>query len=261
MLRLFKWPFGQRQEVEDFSFLETDVHSHLVPGVDDGADRVEESLELVRGLAQLGFKSLITTPHVRADYYPNSRGAILDSFGRLQRAVEKARLPVDLYCAAEYYVDGHFEKLLDREPLLSFPGDYVLLELSSITPPLNLFEILFRLQSKGYRPIIAHPERYAYLFDAFEEVHRLKDNGCLLQMNLLSPTGYYGKQITKGAHRLLKAGLIDLVGTDLHHLRHLDAFSQMIQNPLQSQWLAKHSFLNKELMANNGRLGPSNLDH
>ncbi len=253
MLHLFKWPYGQRQEVEDLSFLETDVHSHLVPGVDDGADRVEDSLELVRSLVKLGFKKLITTPHVRADYYPNSRDALLDSFERLQRAVEKARLGVELFCAAEYYVDTHFEKLLDKEPLLTFPGDYVLLELSSITPPLNLYEILFRIQSKGYRPIIAHPERYVYLIEAFEEVHRLKDNGCLLQLNLLSPSGYYGRQIMKGAQRLLKAGMIDLLGTDLHHLRHLDAIDKMLRSPLQSRWLRKQVFLNKELTQASGR--------
>lgn len=230
-MKIFDWLGINKKEREiiqnDFSFLATDMHSHLIPGIDDGSDSPETSIKLVQHLYDLGFRKLITTPHVMIDHYPNTTATISAGFERLKNAVETAQIPVSLAFAAEYYMDEVFEQNLEKEPLLTISENKVLVEMSFMSAPRNLHQLIFKIQTKGYKPILAHPERYLYFSNEFEQFEQLKDFGCDFQLNLLSILGYYGKGSRDLGLKLLDAGMINLVGTDLHHDRHARALSDL----------------------------------
>ena len=221
--------------------LGADMHSHLLPGLDDGAETVEHSLDLLRALRALGFRKLIMTPHIMGDFYKNTPAGIRAALHQLRTAAAAAGLgDVELDCAAEYYLDeflGH--KLADGTEMLTFGGDkrYLLFETSYMNEPLNLFEIIFELKAQGYRPVLAHPERYTYLYGRFGEIEKLRhDHGVLLQVNLNSLAGYYSPAAKKVAEQLVDGGLVDFVGTDTHHLRHTET---LLRRTLPQPYLAK----------------------
>ena len=225
MFKLFSRPKSSKEKV-DFSFLKADMHSHLIPGIDDGSPDIQTSLQLIRGMMGLGYKKLITTPHVMWDMYRNSRQIILEGLEKLRTAVKAEALDVEINAAAEYFLDDHVEELIkNNEPLLTISGNMALVEFSMAHPPMNLKDILFELQMHSYQPVIAHPERYTYLSNNKEFYDELKNIGCLFQLNLLALGGYYGKPVHELAQYLIKKEYYDLVGTDLHHARHLDALN------------------------------------
>ncbi len=211
------------------------MHSHLLPGIDDGAPDLETSLTLVEGMMALGYRKLITTPHILRDMYPNTRGIILEKEELLQTAIREKGWNIELRAAAEYFLDEHVSELLKRnEPLLTLHDNLVLVEFSMAYPAQNLKSILFELQMQGYQPVIAHPERYSYLHQQRAFFDELKDIGCLFQLNLLALGSYYGKTAGELAHYLIKKDYYDLVGTDLHHARHLNALQQpALRAPLE----------------------------
>ena len=211
----------------DFSFLGTDMHSHLVPGVDDGSDSVETSLELLRGFVDLGFKKIITTPHTRPDYFPNSQAELEAGLDRLRPALAAANLSIEVEMASEYFVDYEFLQQQDINNLLTFSGKHLLIELSTYQAPPNLFDTIFQLKIKGYQLILAHPERYGYYVSDFEQFEKLKDFGCQFQVNLLSLTGSYGKPPRDLAMKFFKQKMVDFLGTDMHHAQHLEALKAM----------------------------------
>ena len=212
------------------------MHSHLLPGIDDGSPDMETSLKLIRGMMELGFTKFITTPHIMWDMYRNDRDIILAKLDLVREAVQKEGLAVEINAAAEYFLDDHVAGLVkNNEPLLTVSGNLVLTEFSMAYPSHSLKDVLFDMQMQGYQPIIAHPERYIYLEQNKEFYEELKDIGCLFQLNILSLAGYYGKTVQELAQYLLKKGQYDLVGTDLHSFRHLDA----LQNPSLSAPLQK----------------------
>lgn len=208
----------------DLSFLKADMHSHLLPGIDDGSPDLETSLNLIRGMTGLGYTKLITTPHIMWDMYKNTPEVIFAKLEQLQAAVKAEGLAVEVSAAAEYFLDDYVAGLLKKnEPLLTVSGRMVLVEFSLAQPSMSLKDILFEMQMQGYQPIIAHPERYIYLEHNKDFYEELKDIGCLFQLNLLSLTGYYGKSVHELAQYLIKKRHYDLVGTDLHSNRHLEA--------------------------------------
>jgi tyrosine-protein phosphatase YwqE len=208
----------------DFSLLKTDMHSHLIPGIDDGAPDMETSLRLIRGMMELGYKKLITTPHVMWDMYRNTREGILEKLEHLRSTVKAEGLDVEINAAAEYFLDDYMEGLVKKnEPLLTISSNMVLVEFSMAHPSMSLKDILFDMQMQGYLPVIAHPERYIYLEHNKEFYEELKTIGCLFQLNILSLTNHYGKSVHNLAQYLIKNGYYDLVGADLHHERHLAA--------------------------------------
>ncbi|MBX3242567.1 MAG: histidinol phosphatase [Chitinophagaceae bacterium] len=210
-------------EAHDLSVLKCDMHSHLIPGIDDGSPDVDTSITLIEGLKKLGYKKIITTPHLMADLYPNSRTTILNGFDKLVKALQKRKIDIPVRAAAEYFLDDHFDSLLEKdEPLLTIKDNLVLVEFSFASIPIDYKQKLFNMQMKGYKPILAHPERYAYLHKKFELYEELRDFGCLFQVNLLSLIGYYGKNIEAAAEKLYKLKYIELLGTDLHHERHME---------------------------------------
>jgi protein-tyrosine phosphatase len=208
----------------ELSFLRTDLHSHLLPGIDDGSPDLPTSLDLVRGMRDLGYTKLITTPHIMGDMYKNTPEIIMGQLELLRRAVREEGLEIEINAAAEYFLDDYFSGLLKAgEPLLTISGNMILVEFSLAYPSHGLKGILFDLQMQGYLPVIAHPERYIYLERNKEFYEELKDIGCLFQLNLLSLNGHYGKSVQELSHYLVKKEYYDLVGTDLHHYRHLEA--------------------------------------
>ncbi len=232
---LFRKKASAATPTELFQQLRVDMHSHLLPGIDDGSPDLDTSLQLIRGLKNLGFSKLITTPHIFSDMYPNTRQGILEKLALVQQAVAAENLDIEIQAAAEYFLDEHVEQLLAKnEPLLTISGKMVLVEFSMAYPPHSLKNILFEMQMQGYQPIIAHPERYIYLEREKPFYDELKDLGCLFQLNILSLSGHYGKSSLELAQYLIKKGYYDLAGTDLHQVRHLESLkNQSITNYLE----------------------------
>jgi len=230
-----------------FSFLGTDMHSHLLPGIDDGAQTIEDSLTLIRGLIALGYTQLITTPHIKSDIFPNTTATIQQALDTLKAALIENDIHIPIRAAAEYYIDDIFMDLLEKEPLLTLSGKELLVEFSFMFEPVRLPEIIFRIETKGYKPVLAHPERYPFYHQKYPVFADFKNRGCLLQLNTLSLTGYYGKPVKDIAERLLHDGLYDYCGTDIHHDRHLINLQKMLSTKVYTQ-LMNYPFQNKNLV-------------
>ena len=205
-----------------------DIHSHLLPGLDDGAKTEQDSLALIRKMASFGIRDIITTPHILGSVWPNEPGTIQAKGERIKEKVEVEGLDVQLRWAAEYMLDERFMQLLQEGQLLTLKGNYLLVEMSYFSPPANLYEMLYELQLKGYDPVLAHPERYGFFHRDFKSYEKLKNHGCRFQLNLLSLTGHYGKGVLKTAKKLSKEGMIDFVGSDLHHLGHIGLMQKVV---------------------------------
>lgn len=207
----------------DFSVIKTDIHSHILPGIDDGAPDLETSLLLIRGMKELGYGKLVATPHIMWDMYRNTPDIIHEKLGLVRDAVKQEGIEIEIGAAAEYFLDEHVEQLLQKkEPLLTLYENKVLSEFSLAFPSMNTKAILFEMQMQGYQPVIAHPERYIYLQRNKEFYDELRNIGCLFQLNILALGGRYGKAVAELAHYLLKNDFYTLVGTDLHHQMHLE---------------------------------------
>ena len=205
-----------------------DIHSHLLPGIDDGAKDVENSVALIRKMASFGMHHFVTTPHILGDLYPNTPEIILDKLQLVQEALAATDLGhIRIRAAAEYMLDEQFAVLLEKGNLLTLKDNLVLVEMSYFSPPLNVYELLFELQLKGFKPLLAHPERYFTYHNRFQEYYKLKQAGCLFQLNLLSLTPHYGPPVQKTAQQLLEKGLYDFVGTDTHHEQHLELLQKI----------------------------------
>lgn len=229
MFSLFK---KKHPPAPDLSVIGIDMHSHLLPGIDDGSPDTEISLQLINGLTELGFNSFITTPHILWDLYRNDDTTIGDAHTRLNVAASSANVALSLHAAAEYMIDDHFTNLLkEKTPLRTLKNNYVLVEFSFVAIPFDWKAVFFDLQIQGYQPVLAHPERYNYLAAQPEIFQQISDMGVLLQVNLNSLTGYYGKPALHLAQFLTKHKLVSFLGTDLHHQRHLDALRQSSHLP------------------------------
>lgn len=214
--------------IADLSWLKADMHSHLLPGIDDGAPDITTSITLIKGFYNLGYKKLITTPHILWGHYPNTPDIIASKSQEVQQAIAAEGIDIEFHAAAEYFIDDHFAtQLKAKAPLLTISRNMVLVEFSMLTAPIDLNEVLFEMQMQDYQPVLAHPERYTYLLrnkDFFEE---LKTSGCLFQLNLLALTGYYGDAVQQLADFLLKKSYYDFAGTDVHHVRHLSLLEKL----------------------------------
>jgi protein-tyrosine phosphatase len=220
----------KKKERFDFSALGIDMHSHLIPGIDDGAQTIEDSVSLVKGLVELGYQKIITTPHVYSEHYPNTKETILRGAENLRIALKEAGIHVPVEAAAEYFMDDDYERTLKQNEIIPIRNKYVLVEMSFFGEPPNLDNYLFRTQTKGFQPILAHPERYLFYKGNLESYEALKEKGCLFQVNILSLTGYYGLNVAQTAQKLLKKGWVDFLGTDMHHANHLQLLKEMELN-------------------------------
>ncbi len=219
----------------DLSGLITDMHSHLIPGIDDGSPDMETSLTLIREMKALGYRKLITTPHISSDIYPNTPEIIKKGVNLLNEKLREENIRMTIEAAAEYMIDDGFEKLFEKGLLQTFSNNYLLVELPYYQAPPNLYELTFDLQIKGYRIMLAHPERYLFWFNDFKKFEDLKNRGVYFQMNINSLTGHFSKEVKKQAEKLIDADMIDFLGSDLHNLNYL----QLLKNSLYEPYLEK----------------------
>lgn len=218
---LFDW--FRKNKFENSSLPEVDIHSHLLPGIDDGVATLEEAEEIILNLIALGYRRIVTTPHVMSDAYRNTPEIINGKLAELKHYLQKKNIDIPITAAAEYYLDESLFRLVEgNQPILTFGEKYLLFETNFITEPLNLKEFIFLATTRGYRLILAHPERYLYLQNNLEKVQDLLDRGVSLQLNISSLTGYYSKPVQHMAFRLVDKGMIQWLGSDCHHLAQVD---------------------------------------
>lgn len=225
MFGLFK---SKKEPSHNFAAIGTDMHSHILPGIDDGAKNIGDSLLLANRFKELGYKKLVATPHVMADYFRNTPEIIFKALETLREGLAKNNIDLQVDAAAEYYLDETFENKIARKEVLTFGSNYLLFELSFINSPHNLYDVIAKIQDAGYLPVLAHPERYPYFQNSIESYQQIRSTGCSLQLNTISLTGYYGKGAKQTAEELIDNYCIDFLGSDMHHLRHADALKESL---------------------------------
>lgn len=222
------WPFQQKQTLAESGILRgmIDYHSHLLPGVDDGVQTVEESLEILRLYEQLGIQEVWFTPHIMEDI-PNTTAGLRSRFEQFQKNYTGN---IRLHLAAEYMLDNLFKERFAHRDLLPIgeEGNHLLIETSYFNSPVDLYTMLDKIKAVGYYPILAHPERYMYMQKP--DYHELKERNIKLQLNFPSLYGQYGKEVQKKAHWLLQSDMYNYAGMDVHKLQ---TFTNLLKNNLQ----------------------------
>ena len=230
--------FGKKKEVLqpfDLSRFKVDIHSHLIPGIDDGSQTMDETIAMLTKFQSLGYKKVITTPHVMSDSFPNTSENILAGLEDVRAELKKVGLTIEIEAAAEYYFDETFIAKIKTKDLLTFGDNYVLLEFAFHSPPQYIDQMFFELQSRGYRPVVAHFERYMYYLGKIDQATEWRRKGINIQININSLFGHYGPEIKKQAERLIDAGEFDFIGTDCHRIEHL----MLLENSLTSPYIHK----------------------
>ncbi|MEM7109606.1 MAG: CpsB/CapC family capsule biosynthesis tyrosine phosphatase [Bacteroidota bacterium] len=229
------------QKPEYTSRYVNDIHSHLLPGIDDGVQSFDESLAILRLLYDKGTRKIVTTPHIKSDFYPNNESDLIKIGDVLKKQVHQENIQMEVSVAAEYFLDEALIEKLNKTPeiLLTFGDRYLLFETSFYNRPLYLNEFIFKAQSLGLKPVLAHPERYSYLYQNLEAVHDLVQRGVLLQLNVISLAGFYSKQIKRFAERLINEEVIRFIGSDCHNQLQCEAISIAMRNKHYSKVIAQ----------------------
>lgn len=230
----------------DLSVLHTDIHSHLIPGIDDGSPDMETSLALLKDLESLGYKKIITTPHVKTEFFQNDVTRLDDLCASLQRAAKFEGIKLEIEVGAEHLLDERIDDRLKNGLFKTFGDNYLLVEIPFIAPPFGLDSYIFELQLAGYKLILAHPERYLYWLQDFNQFVRLKDSGVLFQLNIMSLSSYFGKDVLHLAKKLIDNNMIELLGTDTHAERHIEATRKALSSPLLKKLIESGKIINKE---------------
>ncbi len=233
----------------DLSALYVDFHSHLIPGIDDGAKTMAESLALISGLRDLGYKKIITSPHILSGGYNNTPEIILAGRDRVREAIRENGIDVDFHAWAEYYLDETILPKIQDHKLLTMGDNYVLVELSYLIKSHSATSYFYSLITNGYKVILAHPERYPYYHSqSLEEYEMLKDQGVFFQLNIASLTGTYGQAVRAVAERMIDHNMIDFVSTDLHNERHLNYIRESVKLPYLEKIINHPKLMNKVLI-------------
>lgn len=205
------------------------MHAHLLAGLDDGVKTHDEALLLIRNFHDLGYRKLITTPHIMSDYYRNEPDQINSKLVELNEVLKTNQVPVVVEAAAEYYLDETLiQKINAHEKILTFGSDYLLFETNFFSEPYHLNDFIFNAITQGYKPVLAHPERYQYM--TMEKADELRNRGVLLQLNIPSIVGYYGKPVERMSIKLIEAGWVDFLGSDCHNELQWKAVEHAFQN-------------------------------
>ena len=247
---IFNKIFGKKDKVlppADLSFLKTDVHSHFIPGIDDGAKTIEDSLELIGAMEKMGYTKVITTPHIMSDYYRNTPEIILGGLDLVRNALAKSGSKMQIEAAAEYYIDFDFQEKIKEKKLLTFGDNYVLFEMPFIGEPQILNTVIFDMQMAGYKPVLAHVERYQFWHQDYEKIQSMKDKGVLLQLNINSLSGYYSPQVRKLAEKMIDENMFDVLGSDCHHSGHIELMQKAITMPYFHKIMNYPGLINQSL--------------
>lgn len=247
---LFSKLFGEKQPQfgpADLGALRCDVHSHFIPGIDDGAPTLEASIELILAMQALGYSKVVTTPHVMADGYRNTPEIILGGLEKVRRELDTRGIAMSIDAAAEYYLDHELEQRVKDRTVLTFGGNLVLFELPFISEPAILLNVIFEMQTAGYRPVLAHPERYQFWHTDFAKYENLKDRGVLFQLNTIALMGAYGPGVKKIAERIVDMGWYELIGSDCHSMNHVEALKATLTEPYLHKLIAGGKLLNSTL--------------
>lgn len=209
----------------------TDIHNHVVPGVDDGSPDVDTSLELLEHMHDWGLTRIFASPHSTQDTFENTPQSLAEPVGRLTEAMEKAASGIEFNLHMEYRLDKFFMRQFEDGNLLCLPGKYLLVENAFSNEPWGLESLLYNIRCQGYTPVLAHPERYRYYSHnhryRYDELH---EYGLYFQINLLSLAGHYGKLERETALYLLEKGLVQFIGTDLHRRSHVESIEAYLRS-------------------------------
>ena len=220
--------FHKNRYLADYLEGFVDIHNHILPGIDDGANSVAESLELIQAFGELGIQKFIATPHILQPLYPNTLETIHHAHGQLMDALmDEGLRNVSIEPSAEHMIDEGFEDLITAGNYMPIKGSYLLVEMSYLQPSLYFDEAIVEIANRGLTPVLAHPERYMYLHQTPKKYQEFKNKGILFQMNLLSFGDYYGKDVKRMAHYLLEMHMIDFVGSDAHGMKHVNALMEI----------------------------------
>ncbi len=241
------WIFGKKEKrVSEFT-LSTDIHSHMLPAIDDGSKSLEESINMLRAMQDAGYSKVITTPHIMVDVYRNRPTIVREKLALLREEANIEGLNIEIEAGAEYYLDDGFLEHLNSGDILSFGDNYLLFETSYMDRPINMEEMIFEIQSAGFKPVLAHPERYRYINDLEKEYSKLKELGVLFQLNLNSLIGGYGKSAKQKAEFLVKQGWVSFLGSDAHGLRHIEGVKKVKSSDIFDTIFRNNNILNDSL--------------
>lgn len=249
-MSFFNRLFGAKKKlppIDIANLIKVDMHSHLIPGIDDGAQNMEESIQLIRSLKEVGYKKIITTPHVMSDYYRNTPEIIINGLQNLREELAKQKIEMPIEAAAEYYLDFDFNDKIRTEELLTFGKKYLLVEVSYLNEPDNIDATIFELQTTGYNVILAHPERYPFWGQNFKRFETLKDKDVLFQVNINSLAGHYSPGAKRTAERLIDLGMVNFIGTDCHNSNHLRFLEEALCEPALHKLVESGKLLNHTL--------------
>lgn len=230
----------------DLSKIGVDIHSHLIPGIDDGAQTMDDSIAMLAKFQDMGFTKVITTPHIMTDAFPNTSETILGGLEKVREEIEKVGLTIQIEAAAEYYFDETLMKKIKNNDLLTFGGNHVLVEFGFHNKPQYADEMFFELLTHGYKPVVAHFERYLYYLGSLDQAIKWRSKGVNIQLNLNSLTGHYGPEIQKQAEKMIDEVCFDYVGTDCHRIEHLMLLEENLHLPhihKLGQYLLKNKML------------------
>jgi tyrosine-protein phosphatase YwqE len=231
----------------DLGVLKCDVHSHFIPGIDDGAPTIEAGLELLRAMHAFGYEKVVTTPHSMADGYRNPPEVILSGLEKLRREAKEQDIDIEVDAAAEYYLDHELLENATAQKLLTFGTDMVLFELPFVSEPAVLMTAVFEMQTQGFRPVLAHPERYPFWYADTSVLEKLKDRGVLFQLNMIALMGAYGPAARKQAEKIIDLGWYNLVGSDCHSMKHIEAMQVARTEPYLHKLIDGGKLLNATL--------------
>ena len=217
---------------------ERELHCHIIPGVDDGAVDMESSVKYLQALQGFGVKKIVFTPHSIETRFENDDNIVAPIYEKLCEKALRSGIDMEFAFSYEYRIDERFANMLEAGEydsseckLRPLHGRYILVENSFNHPPYGLDEILFKLQSGGFYPILAHPERYGYYaLRNGDRYHHLQDMQLEFQCNVLSFSGHYGDMAKKAALWLLEQGYVNFLGTDLHNHHHIEALDKFLRS-------------------------------
>jgi tyrosine-protein phosphatase YwqE len=236
--------FSKKEEILpalDMSIFKVDMHSHLIPGIDDGSKTMNQTIGMLSKLESMGYQKVITTPHIMSDYYHNTPEIILNGLEDIRNELSTFNLNIQVEAAAEYYFDyALMDQLKNREELLTFGDRYVLFEFPFHAKPHHIDNLFFELLMQGYKPVVAHFERYLYFDDCVSLAKEWREKGISIQLNFNSIFGHYGPEVKLQAERLIDSGAIDFAATDCHNIDHL----LILEGSRTNSYLHKLSRLN-----------------